>query len=88
MKLDKNNCRSSYLSNVCGTASIEAATWSGDWSKVRVVEVPKVWREDGKQYKVTFVTISLYDNLYPFIVKAPRGCTVNAHNASSVEYYD
>lgn len=89
MKLTHDNCRAK-LHDVYEpyTASLEAETWNGDWSKVKVVEVPKVWRSNGKQYKVTFVTITLYG--HPYSVKAPRGCDVNCYGngCTSIEYYD
>ncbi len=94
MKLNKDNCYSYYLNDYDGerTCSLKAETWRDDFPKARVIEVPKVWREDGKQYKVTRISIgggpgTPLDGI-PFIVKAPRGCDVSCVYCERIEYYD
>lgn len=93
MKLNKDNCLATCYEFYSGnTASLEAKTWDSSFPKARVIEVPKVWRENGKQYKVDFVTISAGSisalEGVDFVVKAPRGCRVNCPYASEIEYYD
>lgn len=91
MKLNKDNSYAS-LSSYSNEASLTAETWKDSFPKARVIEIPKVWREDGKQYKVTYASISgsgetvLYGT--SFIVKAPSGCSVNCPYAERIEYYD
>ena len=71
--------------------TIWANAYANNFPKARVVEVPKVWRMNGKQYEVRRVELragsgsALGDN---FIVKAPRGCDVNCPWALKIEYYD
>ena len=90
MKLNKENCRASLCVN--GTAGLEAMTRDKSFPKARVIEVPKVWREGGEQYKVTWVSISAgwYTALegIDFIVKAPYGCNVICPWAKEIVYYD
>lgn len=87
MKLNKDNCRLSFYNDWEGTAHLEAMTRDSSFHKARVIEVPKVWRENGKQYKVDFVAIMGLEDV-DFIVKAPRGCSVCCGCASKIEYYD
>lgn len=91
MKLNKDNCIAT-CSDQQSNAILEAMTWDSSFPKARVIEVPKVWRENGKQYKVDFVTISAgpFSALegIDFTVKAPRGCSVNCHWTNRIEYYD
>lgn len=90
MKLNKDNCVATCYD--MGTASLEAKTWDSGFPKARVIEVPKVWREDGKQYRVDHVYISGGSNTalegVDYVVKAPRGCSVTSSFASKIEYYD
>lgn len=91
MKLNKDNSWAS-LSSYSNEASLNADTCNDSFPKARVIEIPKVWREDGKQYKVISAHISggvgtaLYGT--SFIVKAPIGCNVNCPYAERIEYYD
>lgn len=93
MKLNKDNCRATCYEYYSGnTASLEANTWDSSFPKARVIEVPKIWRENGKQYKVDYVfidagSLSVLEGV-DFVVKAPIGCTVNCPWASKIEYYD
>lgn len=91
MRLNKDNCNANCYDSL-GTASLEAETWRSSFPKARVIEVPKIWRENGKQYKVTNAHISggvatVLDGT-SFIVKAPIGCDVNCPWAERIEYYD
>lgn len=91
MRLNKDNCHAKCYDSL-GEASLEAKTWDSSFPKARVIEVPKIWREYGKQYKVTDATISggygtALDGT-SFIVKAPIGCNVNSPWAERIEYYD
>jgi len=86
MRLNKDNCHANCYDTL-GTAILEANTWDSSFLKARVIEVPKIWRENGKQYIVDFVTIAVYSEL-KYTVKAPRGCTVNSSGAYKIEYYD
>jgi hypothetical protein len=91
MKLNKDNSYAS-LSSYYNEARLTAETWKDSFPKARVIEIPKVWREDGKQYKVISANIGgghetvLYGT--SFIVKAPSGCSVNCPYAERIEYYD
>ena len=43
----------------------------------KVVEVPKFWRENGKQYQVTaFFPEINWDNENKIIIRAPRSCQI------------
>ena len=87
MKLDKSNCDASCYDD--GTAFIKNAYWRVDFTKVKVFEIPKVWRENGKQYKVTDAYIDLEGGDYHlFTVKAPKGCKVHSIVLATIEYYD
>jgi hypothetical protein len=94
MKLDKTNCiaQTDDYVNV-GTCRIEGPVGYENISKAekaRVFEIPKVWRENGKQYKVVYAHINDYkDNSSEWsktVVKAPIGCEVST--LYQVEYYD
>lgn len=58
----------------------------------KVVEVPKVWRENGKQYKVTTFGPEInFDNTTKIILKAPYGCEIVGlfwNKYYTVERYD
>lgn len=91
MKLNKDNSWATF-SSYSNEASLNAETWKDSFPKARVIEIPKVWREDGKQYKVTYASIrgggaTVLDGI-SFIVKAPIGCDVNCPYAERIEYYD
>lgn len=87
MKANKDNCSVSYH----GTEGVSLGMYnyiSGNTDlKPRVIEVPKVIREDGKQYKVWSFTAPFLDN--HCVIKAPWGCRVDTHGGDyEVEYYD
>ena len=43
----------------------------------KVVEVPKFWRENGKQYQVTAFSPEInWDNENKIIIRAPRSCEI------------
>lgn len=43
----------------------------------KVVEVPKFWRENGKQYQVTAFSPEInWDNENKIILRAPRSCEI------------
>ena len=92
MRLDKTNSYCSRRDDYDGTCWIEGPNnyaLNEKIMKARVYEVPKVWREDGKQYIVKYANISYwkeYDEWSKTIVKVPRGCDVNT--VYKVEYYD
>lgn len=59
----------------------------------KVVEVPKFWRENGKQYKVTKFSAELpFDHKDEILLRVPRGCEVLSHiiieKYYKIEYYD
>lgn len=91
MRLNKDNCYADCYDSL-GTATLVAETWDSSFPKARVIEVPKIWRENGKQYKVTYARINggvatVLDGT-SFIVKAPIGCNVNCPWAERIECYD
>ncbi|MCR5424681.1 MAG: hypothetical protein K6E93_08010 [Bacteroidales bacterium] len=78
MKLDKTNSRfvSTYSDGTCriefpvGYENIKKA------NNAKVYEVPRVWREDGKQYEVGGVIFNgeVIEEIDTKIVKARLGC--------------
>lgn len=88
MKANKENCRSSLDYPRTGECSLRMVMSEYD-PKIRVIEVPKYWREYGKQYKVSHF---LFENARvneKLVIKAPRGCTVSkVWSHPTVEYYD
>ena len=56
---------------------------------VRVIEVPKVWRHDGKQYKIKeFIGPSLSEDSH-YVIRAPMGCRVfYCGGKCEIEHYD
>ena len=43
----------------------------------KVVEVPKFWRENGKQYQVTAFSPEInWDNKNKIIIRAPKSCEI------------
>ena len=70
----------------------DKTAWVYYVGKARVVEFPKVWRENGKQYKVTSCSYTHRgDNYFDdhVTIRAPFGATSSASglmNASYEEY--
>ena len=58
----------------------------------KVVEVPKFWRENGKQYQVTAFSLEInLDNKNKIIIRAPWGCNIDLFGCRDyykVERYD
>lgn len=84
MKANKENCSSILDYPYIGECYLDMVSHID--SKIRVVEVPKYWREDGKQYKVTSFSGPVPDG--KLVIKAPRGCYVSQSGDTTVEYYD
>lgn len=85
MKANKNNCHSTLFEQI-GECMLDVY-FSSELEKARVIEVPKVWRENGKQYVVTAIgSNGTCDCLKT--VKAPRGVNVYILGSYSIEYYD
>ena len=97
MKVNKEN--SSCSPRYDGTCKI----WSNhslkrEWANARVIEVPKVWRENGKQYEVTEFSGPIITLEHDGIIKLPKGCHFNSnflyynydkecHYSDKLEYY-
>lgn len=91
MKLNKDNCIVSSWDDDLKQIYLEVCTIREEFSKARVIEVPKVWRWYGKQYKVKEVYINSYPSKLvrgQYIVKVPSGCYVYCSDAKDIEYYD
>ena len=84
MKATKEYCSSILDSPRTGECYLN--WWKNPTGKPRVIEVPKVWREYGKQYKVTEFLAPVLDN--HCVIKAPSGCRVKYYGDYEVEYYD
>lgn len=84
MKVSKDNSFAHL--NYDGTCSVTMRN-SDAASNARVIEVPKVWREGGKQYKVEHFEGPWTDKENQ-IIRAPRGCSVFTICYQVIEYYD
>lgn len=92
MKADKENCWIYTDDNYKTCEMVFKWTYYSDDVLPRVILVPKVYREDGKQYKVEYFNSPVIPHTpkgHITTIKAPKGCKVNLHlNTSVVEYYD
>lgn len=93
MKLTKENATASCYEFSYGkecTVSMELRPSLG----TKVVEVPKFWRENGKQYKVTKFGALLPSDYfdYKILLRVPWGCEVFHRSFMEtnykIEYYD
>lgn len=58
-----------------------------DAEKARVIKCPKYWRENGKQYKVTHLSLSTTTD-YNKEVHVPKDVSVNGALGLEVVYYE
>lgn len=81
MKANKDN--SEIRMTFDGDCSIE---YKGS-TDIRVLEIPKVWRENGKQWRVTNVWLPYFS--HPVVLKKPKSCLLEGINFNvTQEDYD
>ena len=85
MRLTKDNCRAD-CSDSFGKYECDLTLYPSDIpNNTKVIEVPKVWRENGKQYKVTHLTLLA---VHGITIRAYRDCNVWGAGSCDIEYYD
>lgn len=83
MKLNKNNCKAityDYQKECSLLTSMTEFT-----NRINVIEVPKIWREDGKSYRVKDVEVAGWG--YNVTLRAPFGCEINSSFNGMIERY-
>ena len=91
MKADKENCWIYTDDNYKTCEMVFKWTYYSDDDHPRVILVPKVYREDGKQYKVEYFQAPVIPHTpkgHITTIKAPKGCKVELFLNCVVEYYD
>lgn len=73
MKITKENSTGDCCTGCCVHIHMKCAPSLG----TKVIEVPKFWKKNGKQYQVTYFSPRInWDNKNKIIIRAPRSCEI------------
>ena len=74
MRATKENSKLETTYDTLGSCGIR---YCGS-TDIKVLEIPKVWREDGKQFRVTNLWLPYFSK--KVVVKTPRYCNIEGIN--------